>query len=202
MSETTEAARSPAGFEIDGVHYPIPKLDTITLDEERILYIYADTVLQDFAPAHPEAPEDERAVYEREQLRKIRNPEFKRALAHIAYRREHPDEQDADIQRAIGQVNALAVDIALLRGDDDSPPAPSSQNEPSNRNASRPPSRSTDSGTPTENSSAPSDGHPASTGTTGSGTSSPPSRVDQYRRLETFRPPRGRAVVRRQVPGG
>jgi hypothetical protein len=175
MADQAAEGRSPSGFEIDGVFYEIPKLDEITLDEERILYIYADTVLQDFAPAHPETAEAERAAYEREQMRRIRNPEFKRALAHIAYRRQHPDTSDTDIQQAIGQVNALEVDLALLKGDDASPPAPSSQNEPSSESGSKPPSRSTGSGTPTGNSSDPAEETPEGTGITGWDTYSLPS---------------------------
>lgn len=162
-----------SGFEIDGKRYEIPRLDTINLDEERILYVYADTVLQDFAPAHPEMEADAALAYEALQGRKIRNPDFKRALAHIAYRREHPDESDADIQKAIGAVNALDVDIAMLRGDDDDPPAQTSQKQPEKPSDSSRPLRLTDSGRHIETDSDPADETREATGTTESATSSP-----------------------------
>jgi hypothetical protein len=162
-----------SGFVIDGETYSIPTLDTITLNEERVLYIYADTVLQVFAPAHADATKEEQEAVEQLQWRKIRNPDFKRALAHIAYRRKHPEVTDAEVQAAIGGANALEVDLAILRGVDDSPPAPSSQKPPESRSDTRPLSRPTDSGSPTESSSDPADGSPESIGTTESGTSSP-----------------------------
>ena len=161
-----------AQIEINGKPYELPTLDTITLDEERLLYIYADTVVQDFIPAHPESTDEEKALYQSLQLRKIRNPEFKKALAHIAYRRENPDADDAEIQAAIGLVNALAVDIAMLRGDDEDPPT-SSQKPPASTKSSSEPSSSTDSGSRTENGSGHQDKSPEPTGTTESGTSSP-----------------------------
>jgi hypothetical protein len=173
LSVEGEAVREQAGFEIDGEQYEIPRLDTITLDEERVLYIYADTVLQDFAPAHPEAPEEEQAAVDRAQYRRVRNPDFKRALAHIAYRRRHPDVSDAEVQVAIGKANALEVDIALIRGGDDSPPATSSQKQPESRSDTNGHSKHGASGRDTARSSARADATPEHTGTTGSDTSSP-----------------------------
>jgi hypothetical protein len=175
-ADDTPEGRSEPGFEIDEKHYPLPSLEDITLDEERILYIYSDTVLSDFMPAHPESEENERRAIELRQGIKLRNPDFKRALAHIAYRREHPDEADSDIQKAIGQVNALTVDIALLRGDG-SPPATTSQKQPESESDSSEPSTPSDSGRTTESDSDPAAATPPATGTTESGTSSPPSLV-------------------------
>lgn len=165
--------KQESGFLIDDERYEIPRLDTITLDEERVLYLYADTVLQDFGPAHFDATEEERIAYELLQLRKIRNPDFKRALAHIAYRRKHPKITDAEVEEAIGKVNALEVDIALLRGDDDSPPAPSSQNEPPSKSVTSARLSPSSSGRTTESDSDPADENHAATGTTESDTSSP-----------------------------
>lgn len=161
------------GIEIDGKRYPLPTLDTITLDEERILYIYADTVVQDFIPPHPDSSDEEKAVYQQAQLRKIRNPDFKKALAHVAYKRENPNADDAEIQQAIGLVNALEVDIAMLRGDDEDPPAETSQRPLESKRSTSEPSRPTDSGRDTEKSSVPAEEIPARTGTTESETSSP-----------------------------
>lgn len=166
-------AASRTGFLIDGEHYSLPTLDTITLDEERVLYIYADTVLQDFVPAHPESTDEERAAFELLQMRKLRNPDFKRALAHIAYRRKHPEVEDSEIQVAIGKANALEVDIAMLRGNEDSPPAPSSQNEQPSKSDISDRSKLTGSGSHTEITSAPADASPEPTGTIASETSSP-----------------------------
>ena len=143
------AGVSPTGFEIDGKHYSIPKIDTITLDEERVLYVYADTVIQDFALPHPEMEEEAKRIYEVMQLRKVRNPDFKRALAHIAYKRENPDVADAEIQVAIGGLNALELDVALVRGDDEDPPALISQRPLESESDTSEHSRPTGSGSPT-----------------------------------------------------
>jgi hypothetical protein len=162
-----------SGFEIDGERYEVPRLDTITLDEERVLYIYADTVIQDFAPAHPEAPEEEQQAVALAQYRKVRNPDFKRALAHIAYRRRHPDVTDAEVEAAIGKANALEVDVAMLRGDDDSPPAMTSRKQPESRSDTNGHSRPGASGRDTASSSDPAAESREPTGTTESDTSSP-----------------------------
>ena len=160
------------GIEINGERYEIPTLDTIDLDEERILYVYADAVLQDFADPHPEWNEDDKRAYEVAQLRKIRNPDFKRALAHIAYRRRNPELSDDDIQQALGKISALAMDRALIRGSDDDPPAQSSQSEPEKPSDTATPLRLTASGSDTETSSEHPEEIPAATGTTESATSS------------------------------
>jgi hypothetical protein len=165
--------RVAAGLEIDGERYELPRLVDITIDEERILYLYADTVLSDFRPAPADASQAEIVAHDLRQTAKIRNPDFKRALAHIAYRRRHPDVSDGEINQAIGRLNALTVDLALLRGDDADPPAESSQKPPESRNGSESPTRSTDSGSATRTSSAPVDASPAPTGITESATSSP-----------------------------
>lgn len=161
---------SPTGIEIDGKQYELPTLDTITLDEERILYIYADTVVQDFIPAHPDASDEDKALYQQLQLRKIRNPDFKKALAHIAYKRENREADDAEIQAAIGLVNALEVDVAMLRGDED--PHQTSQKQPGSKTSTSEHSSSTDSGRDTETSSDLAVESLGDTGTTGSETSS------------------------------
>jgi hypothetical protein len=165
--------RSPAGFEIDGELYELPRLGDITIDEERILYLFSDTVLSDFMPAPADADEAERLAHDLRQMGKLRNPDFKRALAHIAYRRRHPEVPDGEISQAIGGLNALAVDIALLRGDDANPPAESSQKQLESRSGSESPTRSEDSGSDTPTSSAPVEESPAGTGIIESAISSP-----------------------------
>jgi hypothetical protein len=166
-----EAGKNP-GINVNGENYPFPTLDTITLDEERILYIYSDCVVRDFIPAHPDASDEEKDSYQRVQMLKLRNPEFKRALAHIAYRRANPSFADQDIQKAIGAVNALEADIAMLWGDDDEDPTQTSQKQPDEKKSGSEESKLTDSGRPTTNGSAPVEEIPAPTGTTESATSS------------------------------
>jgi hypothetical protein len=161
------------GIKIRGERYPFPTLDTVTLAEERVLFVYADCVVRDFIPAHPEASDEERAAYEQLQLRKIRNPDFKRCLSFIAYKRKHPDLEDADAWRAAGEANALEADIAMLWGDGPSPPATTSQKQPVSETSTSEPSNSTDSGRSTKNGSDRQDVSLTPTGTSESDTSSP-----------------------------
>lgn len=163
------------GIEIDGKPYPIPRLEDITLDEERILYIYADTVLSDFVPAHPDADEEEQKTVALLHAIKVRNPDFKRALVHIAYRRANPELDDKTIEEAVGKANAFAVDLELIRGDKTRPPATSSQKPRESRSSSSGRSKSSDSGSRGENDSGRVVGTLGSTGTFGSATSSPES---------------------------
>lgn len=161
------------GIEIRGSRYPFPTLDTVTLAEERVLFVYADCVVRDFIPAHPEATDEEKAAYEQLQLRKIRNPDFKRCLAYIAFRRGNPSSEEKEAWNAAGEANALEADIAMLWGDGPSPPATTSQKQPEPKTSSSEPSNSTDSGRSTKNGSDLADESPAPTGTFESDTSSP-----------------------------
>jgi hypothetical protein len=164
------------GIEIRGSRYPFPTLDTVTLAEERVLFVYADCVVRDFIPAHPDASDEERAAYEQLQLRKIRNPDFKRCLAYIAFKRQNPDLDDADVWTAAGEANALEADIAMLWGDGPSPPATTSQKQPVSETSTSAPLSSTDSGRSTRNGSDPPAASPTPTGTSESDTSSPGAR--------------------------
>lgn len=136
-----------SGFEIDGDRYEVPRLDELDLDEEQILFDIAGVVQVDFAPPHPEASEEEKLEIAREMAAKVRNPAFKRALAHIAYRRRHPETAYSDVELVIGKVNALDAEIALIRGDA-SPPETSSPSEQESSVTTSEPSKSEDSGTP------------------------------------------------------
>jgi hypothetical protein len=166
------SAKKNPGIEVNGTRYDFPTLDTINLDEERILFIYADCVVRDFIPAHPDASEEDRDAYLRLQMIRLRNPDFKRALAHVAYRRVHPDRDADEIQKAIGTVNALEADIAMLWGEEEDP-TPTSQSEPENTRSTSEPSKLTDSGRSTPNGSETQDENPEPTGTIESDTSSP-----------------------------
>lgn len=144
----------PTGFLIDGAHYEVPTLDTITLAEERVLYVYADCVVQDFLPAHPDWTEDDKVAHIADVLAKVRNPAFKTALAHVAYKRKHPEATDVQIQEMLGGLVALDVDIALLRGDVEDPQTDSQKPlEPTTTPST--PESSTDSGRPSESYSDP-----------------------------------------------
>jgi hypothetical protein len=165
--------KSEAGFEIEGRKYPIPMLDSFDMNEAQILFDYANVTLEDFAPAHPDWPDEEREKYEADQLTKVRNPAFKRALLHVAYARGNPGQQFEFVREIIGRANTLDVTVALLTEDDASPPVETS--------SPRPPSRSTDtrtlskpeaSGTGSPNGSDAPDVSPASTGDSSSDTSS------------------------------
>lgn len=159
-------------FTLDDVQYEVPLLSTLDLDEERILFLFADTVIEDFVPAHPAWDEAFTRNFNRIQAGRIRNPAFKRAMAHVAYRRAHPEKDAKTIDAAVGKVNALELDLAILWGDDD-PPVKSSQKPLESRSDTKPLSRSTDSGSPTENGSDPAAETHEATGTTESDTSSP-----------------------------
>lgn len=170
------APERESGFEVDGERYEIPTLDTITLDEERLLYVYADVVVSDFIPIHPDWGEDQAAAHALLQAQKIRNPDFKRALVHIAYRRRHDDVDDVEIQRLIGGSSALELDLAMIRGSDESPdPQTSSPNELETTSEPSELASNTDSGRPTGTSSGTPDSNRADIGTTESGISSPES---------------------------
>ena len=161
------------GIEIRGSRYPFPTLDTVTLSEERVLFVYADCVVRDFIPAHPEATDEEKAAYGQLQLRKIRNPDFKRCLAYIAFRRKHADLDDAEVWKAAGEANALEADIAMLWGDGPDPPAMTSQKQPESKTSTSEHLSSTDSGRSTKNGLDPAAESLTSTGTSESDTSSP-----------------------------
>lgn len=160
------------GIEIRGERYPFPTLDTITLAEERALFVYADCVVRDFIPAHPEASEEEKAAYSQMQLRKIRNPDFKRCLSFIAYRRKHENAEESEAWKAAGEANALEADIAMLWGDGPNPQT-TSQTPPESTTSTSEPSNSTDSGRSTQNGSVHQDESQSPTGTSESDTSSP-----------------------------
>lgn len=167
-----------SGFEIDGELYQIPTLVTLNLDEERLLFIYADAVIADFVPPHPDWTLEEVVEHRRRQADKIRNPAFKRALAHIAYRRRHPDIEDAVIEERLGTVSAVELDIAVLDPeqtlDDEDPPTPtSSPSEPGKTSEQSPPGNGTAFGRRTESSSDQADESPGSIGITESDISSP-----------------------------
>lgn len=155
-----------SGFLIDGERYEVPRLHELDLDEEQILFDVAGVVQADFIPAHPEAEPEVKEAIERAVMLRVRNPAFKRALAHIAYRRAHPEAKFDDVQVQLGTMNALDAGAALLRGGaDEDPPVESSQPQPESEKSSSEPSSSSDSGSDTQTESAPAVVQLAPTGT-------------------------------------
>lgn len=162
------------GIEVDGERLQFPTFDTITIDEERLLYVYSETVVRDFIPAHPEATDEEKEKYRRLQALRVRDPDFKKGLAVIALRRAYPDMPDDERAEKAGRVNALEADIAMLWGEDQDPQQ-TSQKQPDNTTSTSEPSSSTDSGRDTQTSSDHQGERATPIGTSESGTSSPPS---------------------------
>ena len=164
----------PPGVTVDGREYPLPQFESITLDEERLMYLYSDCVIRDFIPPHPDLSDEEKEAYRRLQLIRWRDPNFKKALVAIALRRAHPDMSHEDRDAKAGTVRGVEADIAMLwRDDDDDPPAESSQKQPELKRSTNATSSSTDSGSNTETGSDPADESLAATGTSESATSSP-----------------------------
>lgn len=163
---------APAGFEIEGERYEVPSIFSLNLDEERILYLYADAVVWDFIPPHPKASDEEKQEYFLTQARKLRNPDLKRAVAFIAYRRRHPEVDDGDILKSLGKLNALELNLAMLGGDED-PPDQSSRNEQNEQMQTSGPMSGTDSESNGNSHSAEVVDLPVRTGTPESDTSSP-----------------------------
>ena len=163
------------GIEIDGRTYEIPALESLDMDECQILYDYSGTALEDFAPGDPNLPADELREYERAQVAMVKNPAFKRALVHIAYRRENRETPDAEIRDAVGAANMLAVTTSLFRTSeaDDGPPAKASQSEPASGSDTSKQWARDSSGGSSQNGSDEPGVDPENTGTGESGTSSP-----------------------------
>jgi hypothetical protein len=165
---------TPAGFEIDGARCPVPTLDSFTIDEAQVLYDYANLVLEDFAPAHPDASDEEREKHDQGLLAKVRNPGFKRALMHVALQRANPDMPAKTVEQHVGRANALDAAVSMIGGDVEDPTL-GSQKQPSPGSDSRTLSPPSGSGSRSANGSGEPDGRPAPTGTIELVTSSPGS---------------------------
>jgi hypothetical protein len=144
-----EVAGGNPGITVNGVNYPFPTLDTITLDEEQILHDHADVVVRDFIMAHPDTTDEEKLAYRRLQMLKLREPALKRALTYVALKRRHAEMSHDDLYAMSGQANALEVDIAMLWGDDEDP-TPTSQTQPESKRSTSEPSSQTESGRSTQ----------------------------------------------------
>lgn len=149
-----------SGFEIDGAVYPVPTVDTLTIGEERLLYLYADVVLRHLAPAPSNLEPNIKLAWEAEQARRLDAPDFKRAWAIIAYRRKHPEAALVDVEKVVDASNALQFELTILApGDDVDPPEQSSLKQPGSMSESSEPKASIPSGDPsTSASELPSEG--------------------------------------------
>ena len=163
------------GVTVEGKEYKLPTFESITLDEERLMYLYADCVVKDFIPPHPDLPDDEKEAYRRLQLIRWRDPSFKKALVAIALRRAHPEMSHEDRDAKAGTVRGIEADIAMLWAGDEEDPPQSSQSEPESKRSTSETSSSTDSGSSTKNGLALADETPEATGTSASVTSLQPA---------------------------
>lgn len=81
------------GFLIDGRHYPVPSIDTFTLDEAQVLYEYSGLAIEDF-------------LTEDDSQRNGKNPGLVRALMHVAYQRGNPRLAYGKVRELVGSFNA------------------------------------------------------------------------------------------------
>lgn len=157
------------GFEINGQTYEIPAVASFDNDEARIFYETTGHTMEQLW------------LGEITYADLFREEGFLPAMAHIAYRREHPDVDQAEVKALIGKQNRLSLLGALLSGaedDEESPKAEGATSAPSESSTSSSdekltskPSTPEGSGNGSESSTdAPANVH-ESTGTPGSGTS-------------------------------
>ena len=168
------------GFDINGEVYEVPTLDSFDMDEAQILYDLSGVVLEDFIPPHPDSTDQEKAAHYQLQLLRVRDPGFKRALVHVAYRRKHPDYDSTVLDKAIGKMNATDISIAVLARGDEEDPQSDSLNKPDEKSNTNGTSESSSSGSPSQSDSERPALTLAPTGTSPLGTSyqeSPPTPV-------------------------
>jgi hypothetical protein len=102
VAETETKEETKAQFEVDGEKYDYP--DPLELDMDEWVIIYGETglILEDFAPFDNKA-------YERERIKKLRNPALIKALAICGYLRARRDEDLETVRELIGGLNMLSV---------------------------------------------------------------------------------------------
>lgn len=175
--ETTEA-----GFLIDGREYPVPGIDTFSMDEDVILWDHTGLTREDFLPIDPETDEAEELEFARQQ--RLKHPGLMRTLLHVAYQRGNPTVKPVVVAKLIGKVKFVEAIGPILNAqpeDDAGPPDPSAlTSEPSasspndsNENDSSTKPSTEPSGNGSTTASDEPDKTPVSTGPTRLGTSSP-----------------------------
>ena len=159
-----------AGFEIDGERYEVPLLNTLDLRESQILADMTEErgriVQEDFEPADPTWDPERKREHVMERLRLTERPDFKRALAAIAYLRRHPDETLADAGSRSESANALDFTVASILGPDEvDPTMRDSRQTPSSESETQPLETRERSGTSSARTGTEPDTIPAPTGT-------------------------------------
>jgi hypothetical protein len=101
-AETATKEEKKAQFEVEGEKYDYP--DPLDLDMDEWVIIYSETglILEDFAPFDNKS-------YERERIKKLRNPALIKALAMCGYLRANRDEDVEEVRELIGNLNMLSV---------------------------------------------------------------------------------------------
>lgn len=158
-----------AGFKIDGVVYEMPLPSSFDMDEAEIYFKYTGLVVEEFWLENVGWDE----------LKK--RPGFIAALAHIAYRRQHPDANYDDVRVVVGRQNRYELVGSWISSLLDEPdgsedpkaenPAPDKQSRISSETESKrgkTTSPAESSGEPSTTRSGQQDGGPATTGTPGS----------------------------------
>ena len=137
-------AAETTGFEINGTVYPVPTVDTFTMDEAQVLYDYSGLTIEDFLDEEDDETRD-----------RSKNPGFTKALLHVAYQRGNPTLTRKAVEKVAGSVNSFDALEQLLRdtveklkaeaGDGEIPPAQTSEPDESspsgsleNKNSSSP----------------------------------------------------------------
>lgn len=147
-------------IQIDGRDYPVPTVFELTMGEAQVLFDYSGYTLEDFVPPVPGEPDDKR-------LRQVRDPAFKRAMVHIAYRRGNPDMPDDQVRQLVDGVQMLDVTAAMMGDDDEPDPTPVSPNEQPTSSGDDKQSTNASSGRPSPTSAVQPDVIPATIGATG-----------------------------------
>lgn len=154
------------GFQINGRTYEVPAVASFDNDEARIFYDTTGHTMEQLW------------LGEITYADLFREEGFLPAMAHIAYRREHPDADQAEVKALIGKQNRLELLGALLRGNDGeeedpkaeratSAPPESSPSSSSENETSKPPTTERSGSTSESSTDEPDDG-PATTGMSGS----------------------------------
>lgn len=168
-------------FKIDGVAYEMPEIDDLDIEEWEIVYAASGLVLADFAPALDEKGRlDKKADAERQH--RIQQPAFLRARLHIAYRRANPGASDEEIHevvmaaKMVPAMEAIAEAAGVTDPDEGDVRPPALTPGPDGSSPTVNDEKSGSTPTASDSSSETQEDGRATTGTSGSGTSSPESR--------------------------
>jgi hypothetical protein len=157
---TTEEPKQEFGYTIDGEVYPEP--ENLTIEDHRIVKKYTGYNFRELA-----AKSADIMYVDQDGIA---------AIMHISYRHVHPDMSFDEIAAVINRQTLEEAQKSLQKADDGEVPLdPESTLKPDESSPTRNPFTSNPSGTDSEKNSESSDENPATTGTDGSGTSSPQS---------------------------